>query len=65
MGGNLFLSTLPSLSTNWIDLVLLGLVGEGSQPVVLAEDDGGNAPEFKASFSNLPNKSPIVRFQKI
>ena len=43
-------------------LVPLGLIGEGRQPVVLAEEDGGNAPEGKASFSIFLNKSPIVIF---
>ena len=43
-------------------LVPLGLIGDGSQPVVLAEEDGGNAPEGKASFLIFLNKSPIVTF---
>ena len=43
-------------------LVPLGLIRQGRQPVVLAEEDGGNAPVGKASFSNFLNKSPIVTF---
>ena len=46
-------------------LVPLGLIGQGRQPVVLAEEDGGNAPVGKASFSNFLNKSPIVTFDNI